>query len=127
DACRAGGASPELLGLRFHPVRRWLRLGLGVLEESGSLGKELIADVEDDLLRVEWLAGRERRAVVGAAPALGAGVAVKELLPGEVTDRRRAEGLLVLDVRDERELPSGGLLSEKDVRKGRDDVQVLRL
>src|SRR6266550_8048475 len=102
-------------------------LGLRVGEELRAVAQQLIADVEDDLLRVEGLSGRERRAIIGAAPALRARVPVKQLFPGKVPDRRRAEGLLVLDVLDKRELSSWRLLAEEDVRERRDDVQVLRL
>ena len=58
-------------------------------------GGHHLADLQHDLAGVERLAGRVRRAHRGAAPADGAGVGVEELLPGEVLDRRRAEGLEV--------------------------------
>ena len=49
------------------------------------------------------------------------------LLPREVAQRRRAEGLLLLDLVDEPEGPAWPLRAEEHVRQGRDDVQVLRL
>src|SRR4029077_11733636 len=104
DARRACRAGPELLGLGRHPMRRGLPLGLRIFQKTRPLREQLVADVEDDLLRVERLPRRERRAVVGAAPALRARIAGEELLPREVADGGRAEGLLVLDVLDEREL-----------------------
>jgi len=101
--------------------------GGGVREERRPFAQELVPDVQHDLLRVERLAGRERGAVVGAAPALGAGVGVEELLPGEVAKRGRAEAVLVLDVGDEVERAAWCLLAEEHVRKRRGDMEVLRL
>ena len=126
DACGARRARPELLRLGFDVMRRRRRLGLRVLAMPRPVTEQLIADVEHDLLGVEGLPRRERGAVVGAAAALGAGVAVEELLPREVPDRRGAERLLVLDVRDEVEGSPRALLPEEDVRQGGHDVQVLR-
>src|SRR5439155_8188637 len=103
DARRAGRAGPELLGLGLDPVR-WRRRAIrghraiAVLltaEQLRSLAQQLVADIEDDLLRVKRLSGRERGTVVGAAAALGAGVAVQQLLPREIADRGRAKRLLV--------------------------------
>ena len=58
---------------------------------------------EDDLLRPERLIGGQRRADAVAAPALGAGVAVEQLLPGELADLVNAVVLALLDVGDELE------------------------
>ena len=56
-------------------------------------GGHHLADLQHDLAGVERLAGRVRRAHRRAAAADRARVGVEELLPGEVLDRRRAEGL----------------------------------
>src|SRR5207245_7252385 len=100
-----------------------LRGRLRVFQERRPLGEQLIAHVEDDLLRIERLSCGERRAVIRAATTLGAGVTIEKLLPAEVADRGRAEGLLDLDVLDEPERAAGRLLPEEHVRKRRDDVQ----
>src|SRR5207253_5495148 len=86
----------------------------------------LVADVEHDLLRVERLAGRERGAVVRAAPALRTGVPIEQLLPREIAEGGRAEGLLVLDVVDELERAARTRGAEVDIRQRCDDVQMLR-
>src|SRR2546421_558055 len=83
---RTRRARPELFGFGFQVVGRWHRFRFGVAEELRAVAEELIADVEDDLLRIEEFSGRECRAVVRAAPALRAGVAIEELFPGEVAD-----------------------------------------
>ena len=61
------------------------------------------SDVVDDVLGRQQLAGDVRRAGIGAAAALRAGVGVEELLPGEVLQLADAEALGLLDVRDRRE------------------------
>src|SRR5437867_10409983 len=127
DACRAGRAGPELFRLRLGEMRGRGDLALGLGEELGAVAQQLVADVENDALRIERLAGRERGAVVRAAAAFRAGVAIEQLLPAQVPERGRAEGLLVLDVLDERQLAARGLLAEEDVRQCGDDVEVLRL
>ena len=46
--------------------------------------EELLLDAENDLLRPERLIRRQRRTDTIAAPTLGTGVAVEQLLPGEL-------------------------------------------
>ena len=58
-------------------------------------GEHLVAQVHDDQLRRQRLVGRPGRALVLAAPALGAADQVQPLLPGQVGDLAGAEdGLL---------------------------------
>ena len=127
NAGRTRRARPELFGFGFQVVGRWRRFRFGVAEDLRAVAEELIADVEDDLLRIEEFSGRECRAVVRAAPALRAGVAIEELLPRKVANGCRAEGLLILDVLDQAERPPRRLLAEEHVRKRRDDMEVFRL
>src|SRR5439155_688701 len=92
DACRAGRAGPELFRLRLAEMRGRGDLALGLGEELGAVAHQLVADAENDALRVERLAGRERGAVVRAAAAFRAGVAIEQLLPAQVPERGRAPG-----------------------------------
>jgi hypothetical protein len=105
-------------------------------EKVGGLGEGVIAQVQDDLLGVERLAGGPRRALRLASPALGAGGHVQQALPGEVLDLAQAEDVGVrvglLEVQDlavaahrlqraERVRAAG----EQDVQRGQHDVQML--
>ena len=80
-----------------HPVRRDGDLGINrkrrrYLSAAGS-GHDL-AGFENDLARVERLAGGVGWAHAGAATAHGAGVGVEELFPGELFDLGDTEGFL---------------------------------
>src|SRR2546422_948837 len=90
-----------------------------------------VADIDDDLLRREELAGEVGRASLGAAAAFGAGVRVKELLPGEILELARAEGLACLHALlhvDDRGEDAGRLeAAGEDLRGDREDVRVLRV
>src|SRR3989304_6361473 len=81
-------------------------------------------EVEDEHLRVELLAARGSRAAVGAAPALGAVVEVKEVFPGELGDPPYAEALRVFQIQPGK-LALGGQGAEEDVERGGHDVEVL--
>ena len=81
-------------------MRRGRAGGVRVAQQQVALAQEEVPQIEDDLLRIERLAGRERRTLVGATAALGAGVPVEMLLPREIAERRGAEGLLLLEVLD---------------------------
>src|SRR6266542_3618733 len=127
DAGRARRAGPQLVGLRGELMRRRRARRGGVAQELIPLAQEEVAQVQHDLLRIERLAGRERRAVVGTPAALGAGVTVEVLLPREVAQGRGPEGLAILDALDQPERTARPLRPEEHDRQGRDDVQVLRL
>ena len=64
--------------------------------DAGRL-QEVLLHVQDQLLGRQRLVGQPRGAGVLAAPALGAGVGVHQVLPPEVLDLGRAQRLLVLD------------------------------
>src|ERR1700694_5676704 len=65
--------------------------------ERALLAREhLVAKTHDHELRREHLAGRKCRTDVLTAPALGAGVGVEHLLPGQVRSGAGAEADLVL-------------------------------
>ncbi len=84
-----------------------------------------VAHVVHDLLRREFLAGEEGRAVDLAAPALRARVGVEHLLPREVLDLSRAEALEILEVLDRLQLPRRRNPAEEDVERHRQHVRVL--
>ena len=105
---------------------------------------EVIAKIERELLGAQDLAGLVRRAVVGAATALGARVEVEDRLPREVLDARDADRVFerigVLGRRADRlhqllaafsamgcRRPRGVRSRGEDVGDRRDDVEVLRV
>jgi hypothetical protein len=98
--------------------------------------ERVVAQVEDELLGGERLAGRPGRALRLAAAALGACAQVEQALPAEVLDRAEAEhvgvrvGLLEVEhlavAAHGLERPEGvGTAGEHDVERGEADVQVL--
>ena len=60
-------------------------------EQVGGLGEGVVAQVQDDLLGGQRLAGRPGRALGLAPAALGAGAHVQQALPGEVLDLPQPE------------------------------------
>ena len=105
-------------------------------EEVGRLGERVVAQVEDELLGRQRLAGRPGRALRLAAAALGAGAQVEQALPAEVLDLAEAEhvgvrvGLLEVEhlavAAHGLERPEGvGTAGEHDVERREADVQVL--
>ena len=85
----------------------------------------LAADVHDQLLGVERLARVVRGAGLLAAPALGAGEAVEDVLPGQVRELAQAErGVLVLEIHH-RQAAAGLQLAEPDVHEAGIHVEVL--
>ena len=130
DAGAAGHAVPDdLVGDRGGDQRREL---VGLAPPASSAGpsrEDLVAQAHDQQLRRERLAGRERRAGVLAAPALGAREGVEHLLPGQVGDRAGAEAQVLLVgvlVEAQRlEAPARAGAPEPDVDRGGRDVQVL--
>ena len=93
--------------------------------------EELVAQVHDDELGGQGLAGVPGRALALAAAALGAGDEVEQLLPGEVLDLAGAEDRVLvhrLDV-DLGRLVEGAearrLAGEGDVQRCHEDVKVL--
>ena len=97
----------------------------------GSFAEQLVAQVHDDELGRERLARVPGRALALAAPALGAGHEVQELLPGEVLDPAGAEDRVLvhrLDVDLGRLVEGaepGRLAGEGDVQRCHEDVKVL--
>ena len=84
-----------------------------------------VADAHDHRPRVQRLAGRVRRAGLGAAAALGAGEPVEEVLPAEVGDRAHAERAAPASRSIAGSSPPRGELAEADVEEARRDVEVL--
>ena len=117
---RAAGASRSsrpyvsrtsgLFGIRFEPVLR--------------IDRE-VADAHDHRPRVERLAGGVRRAGLGAAPALGAGEAVQQVLPAEVGDGPQAERPALRLQVHRRQLAPRPELAEVDVEEAGGHVEVL--
>ena len=96
-------------------------------EHLRPLREDVVAQIHDEQLRRELLAGRVRGADVLAAAALGAGHRVEDPLPGQVRDGARAEAELVVVALEAKRLePSRrSRPAEEDVRAGRGDVEVL--
>ena len=105
-------------------------------EQVGRLGERVVAQVQDELLGGQRLAGRPGRALRLAAAALGAGAQVEHALPGEVLDLADAEhvgvGVGLLEVEHLPVAAHGleraegvGTAGEQDVQRGEADVQVL--
>ena len=86
--------------------------------------EEKILKVQDEPLRIEFLAADVGRAAGGAAAAFRAVVRVEEILPREVVEAAHPEGLGFLEV-DGLELALGPLRGEEDVEGRGHDVQVL--
>ena len=64
---------------------------VGVGQQVGRLGERVVAQVEDELLGRQRLAGDPGRALRLAAAALRAGAQVEQALPGQVLDLADAE------------------------------------
>ena len=104
-------------------------------EQPVGVGEHVVAQVHDEELRRQRLAGVPRRALGLAAPALGAGGHVEQLLPGEVLHAAGTEDGLVLvadvlhgHVRGGGEGAQGpGAPGGGDVDRGQEDVEVLRV
>ena len=97
-ACATARARPELFGRHTveHPVRRHSDLGVDRNRRRylwGTGAGHYLADLEDDLARVERLSRGVCRADARATPTHGARVGVEELLPGELFDRGNSEAL----------------------------------
>ena len=97
----AGGACPQLV-FGHHPVNQsraiGVRCGLSVplaSEQSRPLLHQVSLELLDQLLGREGLPGEVRGTDLLASPAAGAGVEVEQVLPGQVLDLRRSEGLEV--------------------------------
>ncbi len=86
---------------------------------------QVIAQIQQQLARRKRLAADRRRAMRGAAAALRARVHVEHLFPGELVDVRGAECRGVLQVLLAQSAGRLELL-EEHVRRGGDDVEVLR-
>ena len=84
-----------------------------------------LAHASDDFLGPEWLVGCQRRADGVAAPAFGAGVAIEQLLPGELLERFDAVVFALFDVGDDWQRRFWRVVLEEDVERCRHQVQVL--
>lgn len=123
----AGGAGHQLFFAdNAAGEERELVVGLALAEDNAALLLDVVLELVDDLHRVELFARVEGGAVVLATGALGAGVGVEELLPGEVLQLACAEvlGALVLEV-DGIERAVGLQLAEEDVGHRAEQVEVL--
>ena len=136
DARPAGRAGPEHVRLDHagdqRLRRRRVRVGVGrAREQPGRGGEQLVAQVHHDELGREGLAGVPGRALALAAPALGAGDEVEQLLPGEVVDPAGAEDRVLVHRLDvdlgvlSRAPSARGLAGEGDVQRCHEDVKVL--
>ena len=99
-------------------------------QDRRCLRGDLVAELHDQQLRAERLAGRPRRTDLLAAPALRAREQVEQLWPGQVgggggTEPDLGLGGLEIDL-EPLELAAGGGLGGPHVRCRGDDVQVLR-
>ncbi len=114
---------------------RVLERRLLVAEDVGRLGEQVVAQVHDDELGRQRLAGVPGRALRLAASALGARGEVEVALPGEVLDLAAAEhrvlgGILEVDrlalgLHRQQRAQAVGQPLERDVERRQDDVQVL--
>src|ERR1700731_4736715 len=95
----AGGGGSALEG----GLLRVVRTQQGLLRVRSQV-VQIAAHPEDDLLRVEDLAGIRRRAVFGAAPALDAGICLQRDELGDVLARDQAEVFIARERRDAAEL-----------------------
>ena len=129
-------ADQRALRLGLHAVGELLPFLIGGGQQPGGLGEGVVAQVQDDLLGGQRLAGGPGRALRLAPAALGAGGHVQQALPGEILDLAQPEhvrirvGLLEVEhlarrphrlQRAERVRPPG----EQHVHRGQEDVQVL--
>ena len=129
-------ADQRAFGLLLDGFRQLLAFLVGGGQQVRGLGEGVVAQVQDDLLGRQRLAGGPGRALRLAPPALGAGGHVQQALPGEVLDLAQAEhvgvrvGLLEvqhLAVAAHRLQGAQGVRApgEQDVHRGQRDVQVL--
>ena len=138
DAGAAGRARPQHVGVDHgcrpgSPPRR-RRPGCVCMHPVG-VGEHVVAQIHDEELRRQRLAGVPGRALRLAPPALGAGGHVEELLPREVLDAAGAEDHLVVvaDVLHGHVGGGGqgaqgpGPPGRGHVDRGQEDVQVLRV
>src|SRR5919106_4700789 len=139
DAGPAGGARPEHVGpdhlLDQVAVEHGRVVAAGVVpvglaEQERGLLEQVVAQVGDDQLGRERLAGVPGRALVLAAAALGAGGQVEQLLEVEVLDLAGDEDVLLghllgIDPGGGHRAHGLGAAGEGDVERGGEDVQVL--
>ena len=123
-------------GLVLDGVWQLVAVLVGGGQQVRGLGEGVVAQVQDDLLGRQRLAGGPGRALRLAPPALGAGGHVQQALPGEVLDLAQAEHVGVrvglfevehLPVAAHRLEGAEGVRAagEQDVQRGQRDVQVL--
>ena len=77
------------------PTSAWL---LFDLPKTGKCSKAVVARLGRQESRRQRTAYGVRRTVVGAAPAIGAGVEVQHVLPGEVFEFLHAEGFHLIEL-----------------------------
>jgi hypothetical protein len=101
-----------------------------IIRHDGRLLHQALSRVDHDLARAERLPRDVRRTRGSAPTALGARVAVEQVLPRELLDVRRSERLdvrLEIHVPHHPLLPRAARVGEVHVDERRDDVEVLRV
>ena len=121
----AGGAGPEDVlghGVDHRGLGGRRLLAGGGREEGGGALLGVEPEVLDELARGEGLAAGVGGALVLAPAAVGAGVEVEDLLPGEVGDLGGAEAFEGLDVAHGAEGAEGAVGAEEGVHGADEDV-----
>src|SRR5262249_36268277 len=85
-AVRSGGTDQWSVWLLLEGIRKIVPFVVRGCDQVGGPGERVVAQVKDDHLGRQRLAGDPGRALRLAPPALGAGAHVEEALPGEVLD-----------------------------------------
>src|SRR6266536_48878 len=93
--------------------------------QQASLAVHVRPDLDDQLARLERLAGVERRAKVEAPTAAHAGIEVDQLFPVEFLEFSYPEVLLLFDIGDQSERISRIAGAEKNVHRPSEDVRQL--
>ena len=136
DAVVVLGPDQRPLSLGLDRVRQLLPFLVGGRQQIRSLGEGVVAQVQDDLLGRQRLAGGPGRALRLAPPALGAGRHVQQALPGEILDLAQPEHVRIrvglLEVQDLavaahrlQRAESVGPAGEHDIERRERDMQVL--
>ena len=94
-----------------------------VADDGVAARKKPLLHLQHDPLGIERAADQVRRAVVGAAAALDAGVDVQNVLLGKIGERDHAEVVVVLLA--QRAHGAGDAPAEEDRERSQDEVQVL--
>ena len=125
-----GRARPDHVGVDDDRHQFFFRLVGAVARRAQDLrllAVKLVADALEEEHRLKGFVGKGGRAELAAPSALGAGVHVEHLLPGEIGDRRNAERRILVDVFKVHARQSAGRIEvgEKDIEDRGVDVEVL--